>query len=72
MTEFPKCRFLETVLQVPTKGIAPEELQGQYKEFRTIAQDYLCGRTYFEVYDTFDTLSQLLDGAVGRKKKARS
>jgi len=28
MTEFPKCRFLETVLQVPTKGIDPEELQG--------------------------------------------
>jgi len=57
MTPFPKCRFIETVQKMPTADITPDELEVQYSEFLHLAQDYLCTLTYFEVYDTFDTLT---------------
>lgn len=72
MKEFPNCRFLETVTQMSERDIDPAELLEQRDEFLRIARDYLCGASYFEVYDTFDTLTRMLERAVGRKKKALS
>ncbi len=71
MTEFPKCRFLETVQKMPPEEICPEDLRTQYEEFISIVQAYLCGQTYFEVYDTFDSLVHLLELSLDGKKNAR-
>ena len=69
-TEFPNCRFLTTALSPSDEDISSGELQQQTAEFLDNARNFLCGHTYFEVYDTFDTLIQDLNGVLGRKKKA--
>ena len=72
MKEFPTCRFLTTAFSQSEEGIAPEELDLQFKEFLALEQEFLTNEDFFTVYDTLDTLLDDLIEAVGRKKRACS
>lgn len=72
MSNIFNCRFLTTVQTVTEADIVPEQLQEQCSEFIDMAKGLLCGYSYLEVLDTYDSLLLHLDAELARKKKDSS
>lgn len=58
-----------TAHSLSKEDITQAEIKQQSAEFLREAKDFLCGKNYFEVYDTFDTILQGLNKVLGRKKR---